>query len=61
MRVSVCIDTAHEHGCDPRGAARAAPLVACDQTRWRCTGRRRFTVPDDFDEPLPDDLLDAFE
>lgn len=21
----------------------------------------RFTVPDDFDAPLPDDLLDAFE
>lgn len=21
----------------------------------------RFTLPDDFDDPLPDDLLDAFE
>jgi prevent-host-death family protein len=23
--------------------------------------RGRFVVPDDFDDPLPDDLLDAFE
>jgi len=30
-------------------------------TREFGTDRGRFVVPEDFDAPLPDDLLDAFE
>ncbi|MBA2576778.1 MAG: type II toxin-antitoxin system Phd/YefM family antitoxin [Euzebyaceae bacterium] len=38
-------------------------LVPFEQTRDRGLGRDRglFEVTDDFDEPLPDDLVDAFE
>jgi hypothetical protein len=37
--------------------------VPFEQTRDRGLGRDRglFEVTDDFDEPLPDDLVDAFE
>lgn len=40
-----------------------ASLVPVRRTSERRFGldRGRFVVPDDFDDPLPDDLLDAFE
>jgi prevent-host-death family protein len=37
----------------PHEAARVAPVFGAD--------RGKFTVPDDFDAPLSDDLLAAFE
>ncbi len=45
-----------------RGEA-VASLVPALQLAARRLGidRGLFTVPDDFDEPLPDDLLDTFE
>jgi prevent-host-death family protein len=45
-----------------RGEA-VASLVPVRQPTARRLGidRGLFTVPDDFDEPLPDDLLDTFE
>jgi prevent-host-death family protein len=46
-----------------RGSVPVARLVPVRPTTVRRLGldEGRFTVPDDFDEPLPDDLLDAFE
>jgi prevent-host-death family protein len=43
-----------------RPAARLVPIVTHGE---RDVGfdRGRLTVPDTFDEPLPDDLIDAFE
>ena len=40
-----------------------ARLVPVERTGRRRLGmdRGRFVIPDDFDAPLPDDLLDAFE
>jgi prevent-host-death family protein len=40
-----------------------ARLVPTQRARARRLGidRGRYTVPDDFDAPLPDDLLSAFE
>jgi antitoxin (DNA-binding transcriptional repressor) of toxin-antitoxin stability system len=35
------------------------PEVSGPRPFGLCAGR--FTVPDDFDSPLPDDILDAFE
>ncbi len=44
-----------------RGAA-VARLIAAHPARRRFgIDRGRFTVPDDFDAPLPEDLLDQFE
>ncbi len=44
-----------------RGAA-VARLIAAHPARRRFgTDRGRFTVPDDFDAPLPEDVLDHFE
>jgi antitoxin (DNA-binding transcriptional repressor) of toxin-antitoxin stability system len=45
-----------------RGEA-VASLVPVHRSSARRLGvdRGRFTVPDDFDAPLPDDLLAAFE
>jgi prevent-host-death family protein len=46
-----------------RGAVPVARIVAATPHAPRQFGVDRgvFTVPDDFDAPLPDDLLDAFE
>lgn len=44
--------------------ARLMPLahvVVAAPGRGFGIGRGDFTVPDDFDEPLPPDILDAFE
>ena len=43
-------------------AGPAVPPPACtEELRPYGLGAGEFTVPDDFDAPLPDDLLDAFE
>jgi antitoxin (DNA-binding transcriptional repressor) of toxin-antitoxin stability system len=41
--------------------AELRPIASSQQLRpfGRCAGE--FTVPDDFDSPLPDDFLSAFE
>jgi prevent-host-death family protein len=46
-----------------RRGEQVASLVPVRRAAARRFGmdRGRFTVPDDFDEPLPEDLLDAFE
>lgn len=43
--------------------ARLVPLAAPSEPEKRVLGRMagQFTIPDDFDAPLPDDLLDLFE
>jgi prevent-host-death family protein len=45
-----------------RGSAPVARLVAVSPLPGRRLGldAGRFVVPDDFDAPLPDDVLDAF-
>lgn len=44
-----------------KAVAELRPLSTSKQLRpfGLCAGE--FTVPDDFDDPLPEDLLDAFE
>lgn len=47
-----------------RGGKPVAHLVPAGETKApRLLGRDRglFTVPDDFDAPLPEEVLDAFE
>jgi prevent-host-death family protein len=46
-----------------RRGEEVATLVPVRRSSKRRFGmdRGRFVVPDDFDAPLPDDLLDAFE
>jgi len=46
-----------------RSGRPVARLVPVERTGRRRLGmdRGRFVIPDDFDAPLPDDLLDAFE
>lgn len=49
-----------------RGGKPIARLVPIEAPRTRAPRklgafRGQFTVPDDFDAPLPDDLLDLFE
>ena len=43
--------------------ARLVPLAVPKEPEKRVLGRMagQFTTPDDFDAPLPDDLLDLFE
>lgn len=41
--------------------ARLVPIPATESRRELGIYRGQFVVPDDFDAPLPDDLLDAFE
>jgi antitoxin (DNA-binding transcriptional repressor) of toxin-antitoxin stability system len=41
--------------------ARLVPLPPKKAHRVLGIFRGQFTVPDDFDAPLPDDLLDLFE
>ncbi len=40
--------------------ARLVPVTRSDTARPLGTERGRFVVPDDFDAPLPADVLDAF-
>ena len=46
-----------------RGQVVVAKLVPADETRERRLGTEvgRFVVPDDFDAPLDDETLEAFE
>ena len=41
--------------------ARLVPVLAEETTRKLGVFRGQMTIPDDFDAPLPDDILDAFE
>ena len=41
--------------------ARLVPIPAEETTRKLGVFRGQMTIPDDFDAPLPDDILDAFE
>lgn len=41
--------------------ARLVPIEPLPTTRIPGQGKGRWHVADDFDAPLPDDLLDAFE
>ncbi len=44
-----------------RAVAEIRPLAETDQLRPVGLAEGEFVVPDDFDDPLPEDLLDAFE
>jgi prevent-host-death family protein len=46
-----------------RGGVAIARLVPAEERRARALGvdAGRYVVPDDFDAPLPDDVLDTFE
>lgn len=46
---------------DDRAVAEIRPLKAASGPRPIGLAEGEFVVPDDFDDPLPDDLLDAFE
>lgn len=46
---------------DDRAVAEIRPLDAAMGPRPIGLAAGEFVVPDDFDDPLPDDLLDAFE
>ncbi len=46
---------------DNRAVAEIRPLKASVGPRPFGLAAGEFVVPDDFDDPLPDDLLDAFE
>lgn len=44
-----------------RAVAEIRPLAETEKLRPVGLAEGEFVVPDDFDDPLPDDLLDAFE
>ena len=44
-----------------RAIAEIRPIIETDKLRPVGLAEGEFVVPDDFDDPLPDDLLDAFE
>ena len=44
-----------------RPIARLVPVEEAPADRVPGSAKGQFTVPDDFDAPLSDDLLDAFE
>ena len=46
---------------DDRAVAEIRPLKAVTGPRPMGLAAGEFVVPDDFDDPLPDELLDAFE
>jgi len=46
---------------DDRAVAEIRPLAKIARRRPFGLAAGEFVVPDDFDDPLPDDLLDAFE
>ena len=41
--------------------AKIVPFEAAPKRRMPGSARGQFTLSDDFDAPLPDDILDAFE
>ncbi len=44
-----------------RAIARLVPMEPVPAERTPGSARGQFTVPDDFDAPLPDDVIEAFE
>jgi antitoxin (DNA-binding transcriptional repressor) of toxin-antitoxin stability system len=44
-----------------RAVAEIRPVTETEKLRPVGLAEGEFVVPDDFDDPLPDDLLDAFE
>ena len=44
-----------------RPVAEIRPLMETEKLRPVGLAAGEFVVPDDFDDPLPDELLDAFE
>ena len=44
-----------------RAIAEIRPMTETETLRPVGLAAGQFVVPDDFDDPLPDDLLDAFE
>jgi len=44
-----------------RAVAEIRPVTETNKLRPVGLAEGEFDVPDDFDDPLPDDLLDAFE
>jgi len=44
-----------------RAVAEIRPVAETNKLRPVGLAEGEFVVPDDFDDPLPDDLLDAFE
>lgn len=44
-----------------RAVAEIRPVTETDKLRPVGLAEGEFVVPEDFDDPLPDDLLDAFE
>jgi antitoxin (DNA-binding transcriptional repressor) of toxin-antitoxin stability system len=44
-----------------RAIAEIRPLTETETLRPVGLAAGKFTVPDDFDDPLPDEMLDAFE
>ncbi len=44
-----------------RAIARLIPMESAPTRREPGSARGLFTVPDDFDAPLPDEIVDAFE
>jgi antitoxin (DNA-binding transcriptional repressor) of toxin-antitoxin stability system len=46
---------------DDRAVAEIRPLTASRELRPIGLARGQFVVPDDFDDPLPEDILAAFE
>ena len=44
-----------------RAVAEIRPMTETETLRPTGLAAGEFVVPDDFDDPLPDDLLDAFE
>lgn len=44
-----------------RAVVEIRPVTETDQLRPVGLAEGEFVVPDDFDDPLPDDLIDAFE
>jgi len=44
-----------------RAVAEIRPLTETETLRPAGLAEGEFVVPDDFDDPLPDELLDAFE
>jgi len=44
-----------------RAVAEIRPITETDKLRPAGLAEGEFVVPEDFDDPLPDDLLDAFD
>lgn len=43
-----------------KAVAKLVPLVASAKSGWLGSAKGEFTVPDDFNDPLPEDIEDLF-